>query len=487
MKKLLSILFILGFSSMGIAQSNSYKIKMTVKGIQDSACYLISYFGNQRYYKDTANFDSKGTVIFSGENQIESGIYGVYTGGNVLFEIIVDEAEIELTTDTSNYVKNMKVIKSVENKIFLEHINYVGERQRRSQTLRKKYTEKEIKTEEKEKIEKELKKIDDEVKQFQLDVTTKYPKSFVSTIFKLMIEPEIPKYTDAKNDSVRKLLRYDHYKNHFFDDVDFSDARINRTPIYHNKLEKYFKSVVYPHPDSINKRVDFVIEKAKANDDLFKYTVHFLINKYERSKIMGMESVFVHIALKYYTHELAFWVDAAQIDKVQERAKKIEPLLIGKPAINLSLLDTAGKEWVNMYKIQSNYTVLIFWDPECGHCKKELPKILEYYHTIKDKGVSVYAVSSDHNEAWKKFIRDNQMDFINVAVPKEVYKDQQKATDLILKGYTDLKSLNYTTTYDVFTTPQIYLLDKDKKIIAKKLDADLLKQVMEREWKKTTK
>ena len=81
----------------------------------------------------------------------------------------------------------------------------------------------------------------------------------------------------------------------------------------------------------------------------------------------------------------------------------------------------------------------------------------------------------------KKFIRDNNLDFINVAVPREVYKDQQKATELIMKGLTDLKSLNYSTTYDIFSTPQVYLLDKSKKIIGKKLDTDLLKLVITKE------
>ena len=111
-----------------------------------------------------------------------------------------------------------------------------------------------------------------------------------------------------------------------WDDVDFSDARINYTPLYHNKLEKYFKSVIYPMPDSIIKEVDYVVEKSKANDDIFKYTVHYLLGYYERSKIMGMDGIFSHIGLNYYTHDLAFWVDSAQVEKVQDRARKIAPI-----------------------------------------------------------------------------------------------------------------------------------------------------------------
>ena len=136
-----------------------------------------------------------------------------------------------------------------------------------------------------------------------------------------------------------------------------------------------------------------------------------------------------------------------------------------------------------MYKdVEAEYTALIFWDPDCGHCKKEIPKLAHYIDSVKSIiDIKVYSVSSHHNEQWKKFINDNNLDFINVAVPQEVYKDQQKATEYIIKGLTDLKSLNYNITYDVYTTPQLYLLDKSKTIIAKKLDAALLKTVINKE------
>lgn len=199
---------------------------------------------------------------------------------------------------------------------------------------------------------------------------------------------------------------------------------------------------------------------------------------------MGMDAVFAHIALNFYTHDLAFWVDSAQVEKVQDRARKLEPLLIGKQAINLSLIDTSGKKWINMYRdLKTDYTVLVFWDPNCGHCKKELPKLARYIDSLETKSISVYSVSSKSDAEWKKFIIDNNLNFNNVAVPQAVYEDQQKATEYILKGVTDLKSLNYNTTYDIFTTPQIYLLDKDKKIIGKKLDTGLLKNVLEHQFK----
>ncbi|MCW8897336.1 MAG: redoxin domain-containing protein [Flavobacteriales bacterium] len=481
MKKLFPILFLLSLSVSIFAQNNKYSIKLKVEGLKNTDLFLINYYGNQRYYKDTAKVNDKGIAHFTGVNNIEYGIYGVFHNGRILFEILVNEPIIEIETDTLNPVKNMVVKKSEENKLFLEHLLHVGKIQENATKLREKHKQETTSTEEKKEIEKQLADIEKEVQDYRLSIIKKHPATFVAALFKAMKEPETTEFDTIQNDSILQYTRYQYYKKHFFDDIDFSDERLIRSPLYHNKIEKYFTKLAYPNPDSINADIDWVVEKARANKEIFKYTIHYLINHYEKSKIMGMDAVFAHIALNYYTKEQAFWADEKLIEKVQDKARKLVPVLIGKTAINLMLLDTAKQNWVNMHKIDKDYTILIFWDPECGHCKKELPKIAEYYQYIKDKSVAVYAVSSDHNEAWKKFIRENNMDFYNVAVPKDVYEDKQKATEYVAKGYTDLKSLNYSTTYDVFTTPQIYLLNKDKIIIAKKLDSELLKQVLNKE------
>ena len=484
MKKLLPILLMLCFSLAGFSQNKGFKIKMKIKGMSESPCYLINYFGNQRYYKDTANFNKDGLVVFEGKEPHHGGIYGVYTGSKLLFEIVINnESIVDLETDTVDCIANMVVKKSNENKVFFDHLKFITAKQKESEPLRKKASAKETSDKEKKSLNKQLEDIGKAVTAYRINIIEKYPKLFVSVIFKTMKEPEAPAYEEIESDSLRRLVRYEFVKNKFWDDVDFSDPRINYTPLYHNKIEKYFKSVVYPMPDSIIKEVDILVAKSKANDDIFKYTVHHLLSYYEKSKIMGMDAIFAHIGLNYYTHDLAFWADSTQIEKVQERSRKISPLLLGKQAINLSLLDTSGKKWVNMYTdLKAEYTVLVFWDPDCGHCKKELPKLSHYIDSIKTTvDIKVYSVSSHHSSEWKKFIIDNKLDFVNVAVPKEVYEDQQKATEYIIKGYTDLKSLNYNTTYDIYTTPQIYLLDRSKKIIGKKLDTSLLKKVITKE------
>jgi len=123
---------------------------------------------------------------------------------------------------------------------------------------------------------------------------------------------------------------------------------------------------------------------------------------------------------------------------------------------------------------------LLFWADDCGHCKKEIPKIQELYEELKSKGVDIEVVAvgtSLENDGWRKFIKEKDLKWINISdfpganSSPEKYIYEQKVTDL--------QSLNFRKTYDIFSTPQIYLLDSDKIIKAKKLDALNLAKIME--------
>jgi peroxiredoxin len=221
-----------------------------------------------------------------------------------------------------------------------------------------------------------------------------------------------------------------------------------------NELETYFEKTIAQIPDSINKECDMVIKKARANSEIFKYTLVTLLNKYAASKIMGMDAVYVHLVDNYYAKGDAPWVDTTTLAKMKMEANKKRNLLIGKIAPNLYLPDTTNMRSVNMYDIKSKYTLLVFWDPDCGHCKKEIPQLAQVYPKLKPLGVTIYSIATiaeEERDHWKEFIRVNGLDFINVA-----------------------DYLGYRTLYDISSTPVIYILDANKKIIAKRIGVDQL-------------
>lgn len=260
-----------------------------------------------------------------------------------------------------------------------------------------------------------------------------------------------------------------YYVSHFFDHFDFSDDRIVRDAIFETKIDEFFKKVVYPMPDSIIVEADKLIAKTNGKDDIFKFIVHYNASMFEREKVMGMDAVFVHMVEEYYMTGMAFWADSTTNANMTERAMKLKPTLIGQRAPYLNLYDTTETKQVSLYNLKADFTILYFWDSGCGHCKKVTPVILETYHNLKDKGVKVYAVGTElENDKWIEYIKENELDFINVS-------DTPSSP-----GY-------FRTIYDIFSTPRIFILDADKKIIAKQLAAEQVEEFLNFEIEKKQK
>jgi thiol-disulfide isomerase/thioredoxin len=207
-----------------------------------------------------------------------------------------------------------------------------------------------------------------------------------------------------------------------------------------------------------------------------------------------MDKVFVRMGQRYYcpknidgTTNITWMED----DKLKDLCKKVETyknLVQGVVPPNLILVDSTDTKWRDFYSLKSEYTVLYFWDPECGHCKKTTPKLGELYaKKLKERNVEVFAIGKavgEDNVKWKKFIKDNNLTFINVGVTDKIYKEAQDSTSKqeklfkLLKS-TTIQSLNYQDTYDIYSTPKIFVLDKDKKIIAKSISISQLEDMMD--------
>jgi len=298
--------------------------------------------------------------------------------------------------------------------------------------------------------------------------------------------PELPR--DANGNVTDSNYVYNYYINHYWDNVNLKDPRIVNTPVFHNKLDKYFsKQGVLQIPDSIIKYSILMLEKMdKENQDnkVFQYSLHHITYKYESSNIMGMDKVFWALAKNYYCapNNKAYWMTQENLKKLCDRAEKIGRTLIGNYATMLILTDTTEQNWINMYKVEADYTILYFWDPNCGHCKKTTPKLQTLYEKkFKSRNIEIYAVAKatgDDFEAWKKFIIDHKLTFINVGLTKNIYNQAMKDPRPLLQ-YTTIESLNYSDTYDVYSTPRIFVLDKDKKIMLKQLGISQLEEIMD--------
>jgi thiol-disulfide isomerase/thioredoxin len=247
----------------------------------------------------------------------------------------------------------------------------------------------------------------------------------------------------------------------------------------------YVDKLVIPHPDSICKEVDWLIEKSRADTFLFKYMLTTLFNHYINSQYIGMDAIVVYLAEKYYIPE-AKWSEKKYIDDLKVRITKLKPLLIGKDAPDIQLVrvsdehfkaaanDTALKknpyigEIFNLSKIKSKFLILYFWEADCGHCKASIPVLYKVYERFKNNGLQVVAVHMlsgiEGKVKWVDFMAKEKLyGWINAWNPYD---------------------FSYRDTYDVTSSNIIYLFDENRKILAKKISPEVAEKIILDELKK---
>ncbi|MCX7743500.1 MAG: DUF5106 domain-containing protein [Flavobacteriales bacterium] len=470
---ILLMIFVGGYNAQGIT---NYSYKFKINGLKDTVCYLGFHFGEKKFVRDTARINSKGEVEFKKKNDtIPGGIYLFVLPNKRWFEFVINEPSFYIETDTIDLAGHAKIKGSVENQIWFDYLKKMAAFQKEIEPLRKERDSLDKQSPRYKDLDKKLGEINQQINKYREDIMEKNKGTFMAYLFKVMKDVEIPESPKNPDGTIDSTFQYRYFKAHYFDHVNFSDARILRTPIFEPKFTYFLEKVIPQIPDSIISEVDKVIEKARANPEMFKYVVHTTTYTFERSQLMCMDAVFVHMVEKYYNTGQATWVDQKTLEKMKERASKLKPLLCGKQAPNLILPDT-NMVWHNLYKLQADYTILYFWDATCGHCKKNTPKLKELYETyLKPNNIPVYAVEGElETTEWKKYLVENKLPWINVSDSPEINKNPEKYIHL-----TDLPSLNFRHTYDLSTYPVVYVLDREKKIIGKKIGIEQIKDFIE--------
>jgi len=449
---------LLAILGSGLAAAQGYHIEATLVGLKDTSCILghYNYSGQQFIAKDTARADASGRMVFEGTENLPGGLYLILLPGQQkLVQIVYSgkETNFSLKTDTSNIVKTMMVKGSEENRIFYEYQQHYNQVTAEFEALN---VEKKLKNDNVSTTlaDKKIKELQQKFTEYQQQFLKDHSDSFTVKLLKASMDPTIPPAPTLANGKTDSLWVFNYYKAHYWDNFDLSDERMLRTPFVQPKLERYAKDLIVQVPDSINKDADALIKKASANKELKSRIIYYFTSEYENPKVVGTEGVFVHMAEKYYLSGQMDVSDDAK-KRIGERVASMKPLLVNRVIPDLTV-SSPNQQPISIHGIKADYTVLFFFSPTCGHCKEAAPKLKEFYDTNKAKGVKVLAIATEQSpEDWQKFIKE--------------YKLEE-----ILNGYDYTSRTDFRTQYDVFSTPTIYVLDKNKKIIARRMPIEQL-------------
>lgn len=453
------------------------KLNFHIKDMGDTTVHLVKYVGSKLYYADTSEIKN-GKVSFDGSKQ-DAGILAVLLPDQTYFEFIYNNEDVTIETKGPDYIENMIVKVSDENKIFLDYIQYMRSQRVKGNALQEEISHlDENQAAERKALQSQIESIGKEVVAYQNNLVEKNPNTLVAKIVKMSTDIQIPETPEGKSE---REFRYEYFRDHFFDNIDLRDDRLVNTPVLQNKLEYFYsQNMLLQVPDTIIKYVFRVIDQIPEESLMYRFFVSNVTSHFEKSKIMGMDKVPTHMLHRYYCAKnergeyKGYWMDDERLDEICETTEKRIHLMVGETPPNIILPDSTNNKWYNLHDLDAEYTILYFWDPGCGHCKKVTPQLGELYDKkFKERNIEIFSVgkaTGDDFEAWKKFIRENNLNFINVGVTRQLY-EKAKANPLqtLQENKTTLESINYQDTYDIYSTPRVFILDKDKKIIAKSL------------------
>jgi len=455
------------------SQAQSLKIDIKLENVSDSSAYLAHYLDGRIFADDTTKLVN-GVGLFEKDSLLDQGIYVIYLPSQKYFDLLIgNDQEFSITSDSVDFVNKLQITGSDESEAFAGFQKFMKAKTESNRKLQEEYKDKADDEKAKAEYRERFKKADLEVKAYIKALNEKFPKpSFVSSFANFTLSSEAPDFEKSiaadfpNRDKEIKLRNYLWTKDHYFSNLNPADDRYLRTPLLKNKLEFFFEKVLIQQPDSIIKESVKLIEQARPNKTCFQYYTQYALNYAIKSKTMGVDAAFVDLAKRYYLSGQATWADSTLMANIKERVIKLQYNLLDMKAQDLAL-ETIDGEFVKLHELDANYTVLYFFETDCGHCKKVTPRLkTEILDAYKDLGVQVMAVyTQQKKDEWQKYIEDNVLyDFVNCYDPNY--------------------QTNFRIFYDVYSTPTIYLLDKNKKIIAKRLDIENLKGFLNHERKR---
>jgi peroxiredoxin len=430
----------------------AFDIDIRVNGIKNSEAILAHYYGNQHFIVDSAFLDHTGKGRFAGDKTLEKGIYLVILPENRHFELLIsDEQEFSVQTDTTDLFFKMQIEGAQESNMFLMHQKNIIKKQKLMGILQEGLRRMAPGDKRFDDIEKKMAEVKKDIHDQNTVFLQNNPGLFASTVVRATMPVEMPVFDvphqGANKDSLLWIRSLMYFKKHYLDNINLSEPFLVNTPVLFNKLYGYFNQVLFQEPDSIIKAVDLLLLGMDASPPVAQYIQEFVLTQYNRPDRVGYEDVVLYTVEQHVKDLGSLVLDYKTRNDIMFKIKYMHLTAIGARAPGLTGINPNGLE-VSLHEVRSPYTILMFWNPECPHCEEELDKTLAFYNEKKNLGFEIFAVCThkDH-QAWTQTIDEKEMTWINVYDPENQSK--------------------YRENYQVFYTPKLYLLNKDKTIIAK--------------------
>lgn len=439
-------------------------IRFEIRGYDSGIAYLIGFFAENNFKIDSSDIVPEGIINFKRDTLYPEGYYYLYLPDQKVLPIMLgSDQKFSIRADIDDLQGSARVDGNIECELLFHNLQFEARQDPLFKSLEAKMKGMDQNSSGYKDLEKQAEKLVVIRKEHLDSIFTNYPGTLFTAFKRAGQNPDIKKVYDAKGklDLNKQLVLY---REEFWNGVDFDDDRLLHTPVIFNKLRRYIKELTPQQTDSIIKSASILIDQVLDYPAYFKFFANWIAINYESTKttVMDPEAIFVHLVDNYFTNERAFWADSAEIYALQLRAHEMKASLIGREGPEVEAPDL-NAQLQSTRQIKSPYLIIYLFNPDCEHCIEQTPKLVEFYRDWKNKGVEIYAIGVDTNDSdWRGYVTKNELPWINVFDP--TYKA------IYAKYYVDI-------------TPELYLLNPQRKIIAKNLKVSQVAEVIERDKK----
>ncbi|MGV6846031.1 MAG: thioredoxin-like domain-containing protein [Lutibacter sp.] len=233
-------------------------------------------------------------------------------------------------------------------------------------------------------------------------------------------------------------------KNHYFDYINFNDQVLQNSIFFSEKAIDYvfYLSVSDDketqnklYKQNLNDLLAYLPNDVALKSDLLT-TILYNFNEMENGNLMK------YVLNEYYLKLPETYQNKEVIKNTQHKLK----LALGNIAPDFSWKENGVTQNLSSFDAKTPYYLLIFWSTTCSHCLHEIPLAYEFTKSRKDVHVIGFTMEND-DLGFKKY------------APK--YKEW---TNILGLGKWQNKTAR---RYEIHATPTYFILDKNKKIVAK--------------------
>lgn len=469
MRFLILLLFSFFAFSASAQQIDSLAIDCQLDGQTPGKAKLVGSYGDQNFIVDSSMVEANGKLSLRRNRLLPSGMYYWLLPGNKSFSFLVDKDDQHFTLrgNAADFTNTIRVNGSVNTDLLYQNFRFQAQQDAELRQVGETLNKTLPNTPEYAKAKARQTQLLNDRKVHLEGLYREHPNTFFQKFKTAGANPDWVEYKkpNGDTDTLRQLL---HFRDHFWDGVDFSDERLLHTPVIFNKLRRYMTELTPQHPDSLVKVADALIRKVTPYKPYFKFFANWIALTYEngKTKVMDGEAVYVHIIKTFITPELAYWSTPKEIEDLRQHAWEMEASLMGRKGPDVQAPDVNGQV-KRLYDLKSPLIVVFMYSPDCEHCQKDSPEINRISKKWKPLGVEFFGIGvNTTEEEWKAFVKKNGFEFTNVFDPTN--------RAIYAKYFVDI-------------TPELYILNPERIIVAKNLKAEQLETVFEQQFKKLKK